>query len=292
MLLALVAGIALATFFAAPAGASSVWSIATSPNGGSEANLLPGVSCLSASRCLAVGYYENSNLVRQTLVESWNGSAWSIVPSSNQGTRNNELNGVSCVSITWCQAVGDYDNGSGATQNLAEIWNGTSWSIIPSRDQGTGSNSIDNVTCISTTWCTAVGSFVNSASVTQSLIETWNGTTWSIVSSPDQGVHDNFLDNLWCGSTTFCTAAGYYYNGSATTQTLVESWNGSTWTIVPTPDRGTGSNALLGVSCTSTISCTAAGYDVPTSPVIPGGIHAVNLVLSWNGSTWSIIPKS
>ncbi len=273
-----------------PAGANPAWSIVTSPDGGTRANLLPGVSCLSDSDCLAVGYYENNDLVRQTLIETWNGATWSIVPSPNVGTKNNELNGVSCASPTWCRAVGDYDNGSGATENLVESWNGTTWAIVPSPEQG-ASNSLDNVTCISTTWCTAIGSFVNAVGVTQSLVESWNGASWSIVPTPDEGAHSNFLDNLSCDSTTWCVAAGYFYNGSAVTETLVESWNGATWSIVPTPNRGTGSNTLLGVSCTSTRSCTAVGYDVPTSPVIPGGIHAVNLVESWNGTTWSIVPS-
>jgi len=290
VLLAVVVGVPLATF-AGPAGANPAWSRVTSPNGGTKANLLPGVSCLSDSDCLAVGYYENHDLVRRTLVESWNGTTWSIVPSPNEGTKNNGLSGVSCVSPTSCEAVGDYDNGSGATENLVESWNGTTWSIVPSPERGASSNSLDNVTCISTTWCTAVGNFVNTGGVTQSLVESWNGATWSIVPTPDEGAHSNLLDNLSCDSTTWCVAAGYFYNGSAVTQTLVESWNGTTWSIVPTPNIGTKSNTLLGVSCTSTSSCTAVGYDVPTSPVIRGGIHAVNLIESWNGTSWSVVPS-
>ncbi len=290
VLLTFLLGVPLAAL-PGSAGANPAWSIVTSPNGGNRANLLPGVSCLSNSDCLAVGYYENHDLVRQTLVESWNGTTWSIVPSPNVGTKNNELNGVSCVSPTWCEAVGDYDNGGGATENLIESWNGTTWSIVLSPEQGASSNSLGNVTCISTRWCVAAGGFVNTGGVTQSLVESWNGATWSIVPTPDEGAHSNFLDNLSCDSTTWCVAAGYFYNGNAVTQTLVESWNGATWSTVPTPNRGTGSNALLGVSCTSTSSCTAVGYDVPTSPVIPGGIHAVNLIESWNGTSWSIVPS-
>ena len=134
-LLTLVLGVPLAAL-PGSAGANPAWSIVTSPNGGTRANLLPGVSCLSDSDCLAVGYYESHDLVRQTLVESWNGTTWSIVPSPNEGTKNNALNGVSCISPTWCEAVGDYDNGSGATENLIESWNGTSWSIVSSPEQG------------------------------------------------------------------------------------------------------------------------------------------------------------
>ena len=288
-LLCLVVGVPLAAL-PGSAQASPAWSIVTSPNGGTKSNLLPGVSCLSDSDCVAVGYYANRDLVRQTLVESWNGATWSIVPSPNEGTKNNELNGVSCVSPTSCEAVGDYDTGFGATENLVESWDGATWSIVPSPGQGLSSG-LGNVACLSTTWCTAAGSFVNLGGVTQSLVEFWNGVTWSIVPSPNEGAHSNFLDNLSCTSTTWCVAAGYFHNGNGVDQTLVESWDGSTWSIVPTPNVGTGSNTLLGVSCTSTSACTAAGYSVPTSPVIPGGIHAVTLVESWDGSSWSVVPS-
>ena len=56
----------------------------------------------------------------QTLVEHWNGTAWSVVASSNQGTRNNYLNGVGVVSANDLWAVGDYINSSFVNQTLVE----------------------------------------------------------------------------------------------------------------------------------------------------------------------------
>lgn len=271
------------------AAASPTWSLDTSPNGGTQQNLLPAVSCLSPTACVAVGYFEDNNLVRQTLVESWNGTSWSIVSSPDQGTGNSELTGVSCVSPTWCQAVGDYDAGGGTTKNLVERWDGTHWSIVPSPDEGAASNSLGQIDCLSTAWCIAVGSFAGTGGVVQNLVESWDGTTWSIVASPDEGTHDNFLGNVSCTATTSCMAAGYDDNGSGVTQTLAASWDGSTWTIVPTPDVGTSSNVLTGVWCTSVTACIAVGDEVPTSPVVPGGIHAHNLVESWNGTAWSVV---
>jgi len=51
---------------------------------------------------------------RRTLTEKWNGFSWKIVPSPNEGTGDNRLKGVSCVSKNFCQAVGEYFNKTAA----------------------------------------------------------------------------------------------------------------------------------------------------------------------------------
>ena len=72
------------------------------------ANFLEGVACVRASNCTAVGhaYY---GTVDQTLIETWNGTAWSIAPSGNTSALVvNRLHGVSCVSAGNCSTVGGY----------------------------------------------------------------------------------------------------------------------------------------------------------------------------------------
>src|SRR5271165_2392502 len=105
------------------------WSIIPSPNVGVN-NWLVGVSCPDSNDCFVVGYrgYKSD----ETLVESWNGSAWSVMPSPNaSGSSDNFLDSVSCVTSTSCMSVGDSYVGSD-TQTLVESWNGTAWSILPS----------------------------------------------------------------------------------------------------------------------------------------------------------------
>src|SRR5262249_52179668 len=50
----------------------------------------------------------NVNGVQRTLVESWNGTRWSVVPSPNRGVRYNELHGVSCAPAATCTAAGSH----------------------------------------------------------------------------------------------------------------------------------------------------------------------------------------
>ena len=57
----------------------------------------------------------------QTLVESWNGSAWSIIPSPNpSGSVGSTFSGVSCLDSTACTAVGGTNTDTGAGQTLIE----------------------------------------------------------------------------------------------------------------------------------------------------------------------------
>ena len=67
----------------------------------------------------------------QTLIETWNGTAWTISSSPNtSATQNNFLNGVSCTSPTACVAVGDNYNGTHyQTLTLSAIGPGSYWLV-------------------------------------------------------------------------------------------------------------------------------------------------------------------
>ena len=112
--------------------ATPSWSFVSSPNlTPSNGNTLLSVSCLSATDCTGVGYFQHTGT--DILIESWNGTAWSIAPSVNPipGGGDAKLNSISCVSVSNCTAVG-YFSISGPEMTLVESWNGTSWSIVPS----------------------------------------------------------------------------------------------------------------------------------------------------------------
>ena len=73
--------------------------------------------------CVAVGsqYEGKKPKVSHTLIESWNGTSWSVVPSPNYGKTKaiNLLLGVSCVPSGLCAAVG-YHNLNTRTFTLIE----------------------------------------------------------------------------------------------------------------------------------------------------------------------------
>jgi hypothetical protein len=265
----------------------TTWSVDNgSPNGNGFSSRLFGVSCVSATSCKAVGSYllNNSGVPgkAQTLIESWNGTTWSVDPSPNKGTLDNALSGVSCVSATSCKAVG-YFTGSSADQTLIESWNGTKWSVASSPNSGASNNFLNGVRCVSASSCKAVGDFRQNPSLgaLQTLVESWNGTKWSLVPSPNIGTNNdhNHLQGVSCVSTRSCKAVGYVYNSSTgALQTLIESWNGAAWSIA-----SSSSGFLNGVSCASVTSCKAVGFF--------GSGVSQTLSESWNGTTWSTVPS-
>ncbi len=262
---------------ASPAWASRGWTISSSPNLSSY-NRLYGVSCVSSTMCMAVGYYVNGSSLAQTLVESWNGTEWTVSSSPNQGTDSSDLFGVSCVSATSCMAVGSYYS-EGTNQTLIESWNGHDWTISSSPEPGTN-NVLFGVSCASATSCVAVGNY-DGQGHNQTLIESWKGHDWSVSSSPDQG---GYLDGISCASANSCMAVGYHKENGYK-QTLTESWNGTAWTIPSSPSPSATDNVLESISCASDMDCMTVGY---YSHSEHGSAVAQTLVEFWNGTAWTI----
>jgi hypothetical protein len=241
----------------------TAWSVVSSPNpSDSNANEITfnKVTCSSSSDCWAVGNYFNGS-VYQTLIEHWDGTAWSVVSSPNNGASTaNLLSAVTCASSSNCWAVGSYYTGS-AVQTLTEHWDGTAWSIASSLNTSvTQDNYLTGVTCVPSSDCRAVGYYYN-GSVYQTLIEYWDGTNWSVVISSNAGAPTgNFLNGMTCGPSSDCWAVGEYDNGS-TVQTLIEHSDGTSWSIVSSPNTSaTRGNILYGVTCASSSDCWAVGY--------------------------------
>lgn len=233
----------------------SSWSITPSPNASSAdpaENLLRGVSCSSASFCVAVGGETD------TLIETFNGTSWSLTSSPDEpGEPWNPLTAVSCTSATFCAAVGVWSTSPGGAapyQNLAEIFDGGSWTLSPTADTNPMNNALFGVSCTGSSLCVAVGQGGNGA-----LVETFNGSSWPVTSVTASGQ----LNGVSCVNPTDCVAAGFVPDGSGgVNQTLIDSFDGTSWSETPSPDTSvSASNDLLGVSCPGTATCVAAGSD-------------------------------
>jgi hypothetical protein len=263
---------------ASPATAGS-WTIMRSPHIPSPVSQLYDVACTGRDWCMAVGFSETPRQGRPgyaILTETWDGAAWSVVPGSKLGNGGFKyLNSVSCVSRDWCMAVGQYRPGDVAS-NLAEHWNGRSWSHVPTPDVS-GVDQLNSVSCVTVSFCMAVGYGIGT------LAETWNGSAWSVVRSPDVG-HPPFdqATGVSCSSPGFCMMLDLYDDG-AKQDMATFSWDGTGWSALLTPNPGPETNVLSRVDCTSAASCTAVGTEVL-------GQKSTALIAHWNGSSWSVAP--
>src|SRR5437763_9543409 len=94
------------------------FSLTAAPGSGGE---LTDAAFVSADEWWAVGNVGAALHANQTLIARFDGSAWSVVASANQGTLNNGLIGVSMIpGAGW---AGGYYQGGGY-QPLAMGWNG------------------------------------------------------------------------------------------------------------------------------------------------------------------------
>jgi hypothetical protein len=215
------------------------------------------------------------------------GPGWKVQTTvTPSGSQSSTLQAVRCASASACIAVGSYTNGTGTPLTLAERWNGTGWVMTTTPNPaGATSSGLQAVSCTSASACTAVGSYKNTVGTILTLVERWNGTSWTIQSTPNpSGATKSGLLGAACTSSTACAAVGFYVNSSNTTLTLALGWNGSAWSIKPSPNPGgTTVSKLLAVSCGSATSCVAVGsYNSSLSTQAALSEH-------WNGSTWSLL---
>jgi hypothetical protein len=167
---------------------------------------------------------------------------------------------------------------------MAERWDGTRWSIQPTPNPaGTRGAELSGVDCTGPSACTAVGATADSAGdpVGPALAERWNGTTWSIQPTPNPpSPGSGTLTWVACPSPSACEAVGASVDTSGNPlATLAERWNGTRWSIQPTPNpAGVQGVRLEGVACTSPAACTAVG----------GSFANASLAERWNGTKWVI----
>src|SRR5205085_10280583 len=86
------------------------WTRVPSPNIGTvyDGNVLLGIDAVSSNDVWAVGYVDTDAPGTLTLIEHWNGSQWSIVPSPSVPNTDNKLESVSAISTNDVWAVGYY----------------------------------------------------------------------------------------------------------------------------------------------------------------------------------------
>ncbi len=201
----------------------TAWSTQALPApAGASLSAATGVSFTSADFCEAVGTYNEDTAFAAT----WNGSSWKLqmVPSP-AGAVATVLSGVSCPAAGACEAIGLQESSS-SSGPLAETWNGTAWAVqatpLPA---GSVAGSLAGVSCTSAGACTAAGYYYNASETQLSLAEVWNGTAWTVQSTPNPAPVDSpSFTGVSCGAAGACTAVGSAVDrGGSATATLSEA---------------------------------------------------------------------
>ena len=124
------------------------------------------------------------------------------------------------------------------------------------------------------------------------VIEQWNGTSWTIVPGAATGQAFDQLTAVQCLSATNCWAIGNagpvqqdssflpIFPGAVGDQGLIEHWDGSAWSVVPSvTEPAPNGGYLSGLACTSANNCWASGATTGAT-----GTQAGILMEHWDGS--------
>lgn len=271
LLVVVMGGLFLRPTFAHGAAASSTscgkgWSVVSSPNRSNYfGNELSSVAAISANDVWAVGTswqrFEVISDVDYSLIEHWNGTAWSIVPDASP--TNTDLNGVAGVATSDVWAVGLVYTSQ--TQNaIIEHWNGTAWSLVPT--PAPNGSELKAVAAISATDVWAVGDTDSG-----SLIMHWNGTVWSIVPGPSS---PDYLYAVTAVSSTDVWAGG---GGGGTS--IIEHWNGKNWKVVSSPYES--SSFFSAISAVSATDIWAVGFNESN--------RYWSFIEHWDGERWTSV---
>jgi len=173
---------------------------------------------------------------------------------------------------------------SGLGPGAASASTCVSWTGLQPPSPGSTLNELAGVAVVSSCRAWAVGTYSNPGTGDLTLIERWNGFSWTQVPSPNPSSSVNVLFGVAATSPTNAWAVGDYAIGGAD-QTLVEHWNGTRWKRVFSPSPGgSHGNGLEGVAATSPTNAWAVG-------TYNNGTAEQTLVERWNGTRWKHVPS-
>lgn len=216
-----------------------------------ESDRLPlfGISCPSASLCVAVG---GNNTIASSTSPTGDASAWKVVHAGAgaipNGPNQRQIRGVSCPSTQLCVAV----TFEGLIYSSANpTGDASAWSVTDI-DAGGSNTHFYGISCPTVAFCVASA---GGAKVVSSTNPTGPASAWTETLLP--GPLE--LRGISCASASLCVAVGD--NGdnirpepsdqavaAASTSPL-----GGAWDVAPLPGR----QSLAGISCPSTSLCVS-----------------------------------
>jgi hypothetical protein len=268
------------------------WGVVASPNQGNLDNSLKAIAGLTANDLWAVGEYNPgvppTATGRRTLIERWNGSQWSIVPSPNPdfpGMDYATLEDVVVISPTDAWAVGfSQDFASFRLNTLTMHWDGAEWSWLrspnpagvnqPNQLFGVAAESADSIWAVG-----QKGLFPDEAAI---ILHWTTALGWKVVpnncfsgqTGGDKGLQAVLKvapNDLWAaGDATLC------------------HYDGQTWTVVPSPQPRPAyqeiAYPLFGLAATGPNDVWAVGARIRDNGQY---LSWSSLIEHWDGSSWT-----
>jgi hypothetical protein len=288
------------------------WTVIQSPMHGNGDNSFGAISASTPNDIWAVGNFlpddPNANQdATLSLAAHYDGKSWSITPTPNAGPNFNTLFGVATTGgQAW--AVGVRQDANFRARALVEHWDGTSWQIVDVPQPGAGRDMLLSVSAPSPSDVWAVGQQqVTEDGPFSTLVEHWDGHTWSVVPAANPGSSGNSFYGVLAEPSGNVWAVGQQTGASGPDQPLIEAWDGKQWTVVPSPSHGTKSGALFSIDGSNdhlvavgqTEDAVAAAQPLietfdgsrwsdAATPLIPSGFTSLWSVARDGAETWAV----
>jgi hypothetical protein len=260
------------------ANAQSIFQVVPTPNGhhGPLNNNLQAVASSSPSDIWAVG---------QTAIH-FDGASWTAFDTPMiAGDNTSYLDGVVDISPTDAWAVGVVGVGTDAPGQVIEHWDGVAWTVFPGPVFGSGQQpALYAMTALSATDIWALGTMLVDNDSLLALYEHWDGTAWTSQTGPSYG----FFRSVSADAPNDIWAVGYSGNG-----TFSEHYDGAKWSLVRTPNVGTGANSLGGVIALAPDNVWAVGFSTASLKPPPNkyDVPTETLVEHYDGTSWNVVPS-
>lgn len=173
------------------------------------------------------------------VAKRWDANTGSWVKTSVPTSNNSpgRLSAVISLPGGKAWAVGSQGN----VEPLVVHWNGTEWTLIPNRLPHSILTAIF-ASSDADVWTAAVRLDPNGFAIAR-YIEHWNGSNWSVTKLPDRpddfiaAIGETSAIDVWAASSYFPTTSIY------SELPLLEHYDGTSWSVVPTPANGVESGA-------------------------------------------------
>jgi hypothetical protein len=265
------------------------WTVVRTPNTGPNFNSFYGATA-SHGWLWAVGERLNSNYQDRALIETWNGKKWSIADNPQPGSVRDMFFAASALSPSDVWVVGDQEGGDGLFETLAEHWDGTSWTVVPTPDPGSSGNHLYAVDAVSPDDVWAAGQQLGAEAPDNGLVEHWNGYSWSVVPTPPSTTASVMLDGVAATAGSPPLGDTVWVDGEADSpaqggRPLIESYQDGTWQTASLPaSAGSIWTNLWGITISGgTVWAVGTYLDVKTD-------NNNALILSDNGAGWTVDP--
>ncbi len=228
-------------------------------------------------------------------------STWSAVGSPTDGVSfgsGGDSTGVKALAVSGSNLYvgGNFTIAGGISANRIAKWDGSSWSALGSPTNGVsgGTTPIEvNVLAVSGSNLYVGGRFTSAGGNSANNIAKWDGTSWSALGSPTNGVSvgsTQSVNALLVNGSDLYVGGGFSAAGGVAANGIAK-WDGTSWSALGSgANNGVKFNTSNGVVNALALSGSTL-YVGGTFNTVGGSTVTANAIARWNTgtSTWSTI---